>query len=133
MALPDIQSPAGLQFGGPEGGGTPEAEDVEVSLESLGQWQLAWRRFKLHRLATVGLVIFGFMVALAILGPIIDPYDPLFIPNAHQPGGRRAVAGPPVRHRRCRPGRAVDGHQRRPDLGCDRGLLDADRGRASGS
>ena len=65
----------------------PATEDVEVSLESLGQWQLAWRRFKLHKLAMVGLAIFVFMIALAILGPIIDPYNPLFIPNAKHPGG----------------------------------------------
>jgi peptide/nickel transport system permease protein/oligopeptide transport system permease protein len=65
----------------------PPVEDVEVSLESLGQWQLAWRRFKLHRLAMIGLAIFAFMIILAILGPIIDPYDPLKIPNAHRPGG----------------------------------------------
>ena len=87
MGLPDMQGPTGLPPGGPVGGATPEAEDVEVALESLGQWQLAWRRFKLHKLATVGLVIFGFMVAMAILGPILDPFDPIFIPNAHRPGG----------------------------------------------
>jgi len=87
MGFPDMQSPTGLQFGGPAGGATPDAEDVEVALESLGQWQLAWRRFKRHKLATVGLVIFGFMVVMAILGPILDPFDPIFIPNAHRPGG----------------------------------------------
>jgi peptide/nickel transport system permease protein/oligopeptide transport system permease protein len=87
MAFPDMQSPAALQLGGPSGGGGPDVDDVEVALESLSQWQLAWRRFKLHRLAAVGLVIFGFMVAMAILGPIIDPYNPIFIPNAHHPGG----------------------------------------------
>jgi peptide/nickel transport system permease protein len=87
MALPDIQGAAGLPRGGLGGGSAPEVEDVEVALESLGQWQLAWRRFKLHRLATIGLVIFGFMVGMAILGPIIDPYNPLFIPNAKVPGG----------------------------------------------
>ncbi|HEY7935533.1 MAG TPA: ABC transporter permease [Candidatus Limnocylindrales bacterium] len=85
MALPDMQSPSALQLGGPgDGAGT---EDVEVALESLSQWQLAWRRFKLHRLAAVGLCIFGFMVLMAIFGPILDPYDPIFIPNAHVPGG----------------------------------------------
>jgi ABC-type dipeptide/oligopeptide/nickel transport system permease subunit len=51
--------------------------DYEVSLESLNQWQLAWRRFKRHRLALVGAVIFGFMIVLAIIGPIIWPYNPL--------------------------------------------------------
>jgi peptide/nickel transport system permease protein len=87
MTLPDMQSPTALQLGGPAGGPQPEGEDVEVALESLSQWQLAWRRFKLHRLATVGLIIFGFMLAMAILGPILDPYNPLFIPNARHPGG----------------------------------------------
>jgi peptide/nickel transport system permease protein/oligopeptide transport system permease protein len=85
MALPDMQSPTALQLGGPGGGAG--SEDVEVALESLSQWQLAWRRFKLHRLATVGLIIFGVMVFIAIFGPIIDPYNPIFIPNAHRPGG----------------------------------------------
>jgi peptide/nickel transport system permease protein len=87
MALSDMQSPAALQLGGPGGGAGPDADDVEVALESLSQWQLAWRRFKLHRLATVGLIIFGFMVFVAIFGPILDPYNPIFIPNAHRPGG----------------------------------------------
>ena len=31
--------------------------DYEVSLESLSQWQLAWRKFRKHRLAIVGLGI----------------------------------------------------------------------------
>jgi ABC-type dipeptide/oligopeptide/nickel transport system permease subunit len=61
--------------------------DVEVALESLGQWQLAWRRFKKHRLALVGLAIFGFMVVVAILGPVVLPYNPLNIPGATYPGG----------------------------------------------
>ena len=61
--------------------------DVEVALESLGQWQLAWRRFKRHRMALIGLGIFAFMVVVAIVGPIILPYDPLNIPGAKLPGG----------------------------------------------
>ena len=73
--------------GGAAPSAPPATEDVEVSLESLGQWQLAWRRFKLHKLAMVGLAIFGFMILLAIFGPMIDPYDPLNIPNAKHPGG----------------------------------------------
>ncbi len=61
--------------------------DVEVALESLGQWQLAWRRFKKHKMALIGLAVFGFMVLMAILGPIVMPYNPLNIPNAQQYGG----------------------------------------------
>ena len=84
-------SGAGTQ--GEAGASAPEdlvaSADVEVALESLGQWQLAWRKFRRHRLALTGLAIFGFMVVVAIVGPILDPYDPLYIPGvdgAH-PGG----------------------------------------------
>jgi peptide/nickel transport system permease protein len=55
----------------------PGPADYEVALQSLNQWQLAWRRFRRHRLAMVGAVIFTLMVFLAIFGPIIWPYDPL--------------------------------------------------------
>jgi ABC-type dipeptide/oligopeptide/nickel transport system permease subunit len=55
----------------------PPSADFEVALESLNQWQLAWRRFKRHRMALVGTVTFGFMILLAIFGPIIWPYNPL--------------------------------------------------------
>jgi ABC-type dipeptide/oligopeptide/nickel transport system permease subunit len=65
----------------------PQEAEYEVALESLTQWQLAWRRFKKHKLALVGLAVFGFMVLVAIFGPIINPYDPLKIPNALEPGG----------------------------------------------
>jgi len=68
-------------------GSVDTGTDTEVSLESLSQWQLAWRRFKRHRLALIGLGIFGVMILVAILGPIIDPYDPLNIAGAKKPGG----------------------------------------------
>ena len=55
----------------------PGSADYEVALESLNQWQLAWRRFRRHRLAIIGMVIFAFMIWLAIFGPIIWPWDPL--------------------------------------------------------
>jgi peptide/nickel transport system permease protein len=58
--------------------------DYEVQLESLNQWQLAWRRFKKHRLAVVGSGIFLAMVALGIIGPIFLPYDPRSIPRVDQ-------------------------------------------------
>ena len=53
-----------------------EQEDVEVALESLSQWQLAWRRFRRHRLAMIGVVILTFMVLVAIFGPILQPLQP---------------------------------------------------------
>jgi ABC-type dipeptide/oligopeptide/nickel transport system permease subunit len=63
------------------------AGDYEVALEPLSQWQLAWRRFRRHRLALVGSVLFGLMLLLAIFGPIIWPYDPLDLERVTQPGG----------------------------------------------
>ncbi len=58
-----------------------DALDYEVQLESLNQWQLAWRRFKKHRLAVVGSSIFLGMVALAVIGPIFLPYDSKVLTN----------------------------------------------------
>ena len=49
--------------------------DFEVQLESLNQWQLAWRRFKKHRLAVLGSGIFLSIVVVAIVGPIFNPFD----------------------------------------------------------
>jgi len=44
--------------------------DYEVNLESLSQWQLAWRKFKTHRLALIGLGILLVLFAVAIVGSI---------------------------------------------------------------
>jgi peptide/nickel transport system permease protein len=74
------QTGAVVEAGGP-------AKDFEVSLESLNQRQLAWRRFKQNRLALIGSSIFLFMVAVAILGPILLPYDRLDITAVKKPGG----------------------------------------------
>lgn len=49
--------------------------DYEVALESLDQWQLAWRKFKHHRLALLGLVVLGVLAFAAIIGPIVMPFD----------------------------------------------------------
>lgn len=39
-------------------------------------WQLAWQRFRRHRLAMVGGGLALFLSAVAILAPLIAPYDP---------------------------------------------------------
>jgi len=62
-------------------------EDFEVSLKPLSQWQLAWRRFRRHRLALVGSVIVFIMIFLAVLGPVIWPYDRLDLRPITRPGG----------------------------------------------
>lgn len=58
----------------------PGSPDYEVSLVSLNQWQLAWRRFRKHRVALIGSGILLAIIAMAIVGPLIWPYDPLKIP-----------------------------------------------------
>jgi peptide/nickel transport system permease protein len=61
----------------PEG---PSA-DYEVQLESLNQWQLAWRKFRRHHLALAGLVILAVLIVAAIIGPILSPFVFNEIPN----------------------------------------------------
>lgn len=58
--------------------------DYEVRLESLNQWQLAWRKFKRHRLALIGLGIIAFMIATAIIGPVVMPFAFDSIPRPDQ-------------------------------------------------
>jgi peptide/nickel transport system permease protein len=61
-------------------GSSPSAEEVpgtdyDVSLESLSQWQIAWRKFRRHPLALVGTLMLLIMVVLAVVGPILLPFD----------------------------------------------------------
>jgi peptide/nickel transport system permease protein len=53
----------------------PANADYEVGLESLNQWQLAWRKFKKHRLALIGLGILIAFAIIAVVGPFIFPYS----------------------------------------------------------
>jgi peptide/nickel transport system permease protein len=55
--------------------------DYEITLQSLNQWQLAWRKFKKHRLAIVGLTILGVLISVAIVGPFIVPFEFNSIPK----------------------------------------------------
>ena len=58
-----------------------EGEDFEVNLVSLNQWQIAWRRFKRHRLAVFGTILFFSIIVIAIIGPFFFPYDFRVIPK----------------------------------------------------
>ncbi len=49
--------------------------DYEIGLESLSQYQLAWRKFRRHRLAMIGLGMLAFLILAALIGPILKPYD----------------------------------------------------------
>jgi len=84
MADPRAADTASEIAGGPGLGLTP---DYEVSLESLNQWQIAWRRFKRHKLAVFGGFLFVAMIVIAVVGPFIIPYVSTQIPKP-PPGGK---------------------------------------------
>jgi ABC-type dipeptide/oligopeptide/nickel transport system permease subunit len=54
--------------------------DFEVALVSLNQWQLAWRRFRRHKLAIFGAGLFLTMLGISVIGPFFFPYDPIYAP-----------------------------------------------------
>jgi ABC-type dipeptide/oligopeptide/nickel transport system permease subunit len=60
---------------------TTPAPDYDVGLVSLNQWQIAWRRFRRHRLAMFGTGMFFTIVAAAIVLPFFFPYDFYTIPT----------------------------------------------------
>lgn len=78
---PDLIAPL------PGDGPTLPTTDYEVALESLNQWQIAWKKFRRHRLALVGSVIFGVMIFLAVFGPVLWPYNRLDLKPVTQSGG----------------------------------------------
>jgi peptide/nickel transport system permease protein len=65
--------------------------DYDVQLESLNQRQLAWRRFKRHRMALLGSTMFLSMVVIGIVGPQILPFDK----NAYLPTNQVVNVGRP--------------------------------------
>src|SRR5262245_10353456 len=67
--------------------------DYEVGLQSLGQWQIAWRKFRKHRLAMVGLAMLTALVSVAIVGPIALPFNFNVVP---QPDVIVPVGRPPM-------------------------------------
>ena len=57
------------------------AEDYEVGLKSLNQFQLAWRKFRKHRLALIGLGIITTLILVAVIGPVLMPFSFTDIPQ----------------------------------------------------
>ncbi|MBT2581731.1 oligopeptide ABC transporter permease [Planococcus sp. ISL-109] len=53
---------------------TVQAE--KISKPSVSFWQDAWRSLKKNKGAIVSLVLFGFIVIMALIGPILSPYEP---------------------------------------------------------
>jgi peptide/nickel transport system permease protein len=56
---------------------TPRLGDEELlAVPEMGQWALAWRRLRRHRLGLLGLAMLIVILGLAYLAPVIAPYDP---------------------------------------------------------
>ncbi|QHJ70754.1 oligopeptide ABC transporter permease [Planococcus halotolerans] len=53
---------------------TQQAE--RISKPSVSFWQDAWRRLKKNKGAIFSLILFGLIVFMALLGPVISPYSP---------------------------------------------------------
>ncbi|XKE93805.1 ABC transporter permease [Metaplanococcus flavidus] len=53
---------------------TQQAE--RISKPSVSFWQDAWRRLKKNKGAIFSIILFGLIVIMALLGPIISPYSP---------------------------------------------------------
>ena len=70
--------------------------DYDVQLESLNQRQLAWRRFKRHRMALLGSSMFLTMVLIGIVGPVLLPFDKFALVPIDQivPNGRPPMIYP---------------------------------------
>ena len=71
-------------------------EDYEVGLKSLNQWQLAWRKFRNHKLAIIGLGLIFMLVLIATIGPVLLPFSFTDIPKPDEivSAGR----GPSIAH-----------------------------------
>ena len=77
--MTDVAQPGAQHATGPAEGGT--ADDYEVGLRSLNQWQLAWRKFRKHRLALVGLFLMIGLVVVGVVGPVVMPFSFTDIPQ----------------------------------------------------
>lgn len=52
--------------------------------EGISEWQVGMRRFKKNNRGMFGLVILGFLYSVALLAPLISPYDPISQENVLQ-------------------------------------------------
>lgn len=53
----------------------PITEETFLQEEAVGQWRMAWRRLRRHRLAMIGAVLLAFFAAISILAPLLAPYE----------------------------------------------------------
>src|SRR5437867_4886335 len=70
-------------------GGRPE--DELLAAGEIGQWGLAWRRLRRHRLGLAGLVMLVVLFGLSYAAPLIAPYSPIEIDLFDQFGASSAA------------------------------------------
>lgn len=72
---------------------TPSAEQIPAAVQTF--WQAAWRRFRRHRFAAVGGVVFGLLIALAIVYPQVAGRgsQSVSLRSVFQPPSRRHIFG----------------------------------------
>ncbi|TAK24294.1 MAG: ABC transporter permease [Chloroflexota bacterium] len=67
--------------------------DEVLDIPEMGQWALAWRRLRRHRLGLIGLVMLVVIFGLSYASPIVAPYSPTDIDLMDQ-FGTPSVAHP---------------------------------------
>lgn len=51
-----------------------EAGEFELSKKEYSYWKSVWRRFRRHKMATVGLIALALIVTFSIVTPLVSPY-----------------------------------------------------------
>ena len=74
---------------------TNETVFVEENAPSDSQWRIAFRHFRKSKIALIGLIVLVFMYLLAIIAPLIAPYDPIAqaVSNSFQAPGMQHWLG----------------------------------------
>jgi len=62
------------------------------ALQRRGEFRVFWRTFTRNRLAVCAGIVVGILVVLAVMAPLLAPWDP------HKPDTRRILAGPSASH-----------------------------------
>jgi|SRR5579859_2231199 len=65
-----------LQTQAVEPGGAADYADSDVAVQQLTQLELAWRRFRHHRIALVGATMLGIIILMAIFAPFLTRVAP---------------------------------------------------------
>jgi peptide/nickel transport system permease protein len=73
-------------------------QEHTTTQKPVGQWTLVWRRLRRHKLAMVGLAVFGIIVLFSLLAPIVSPYpyEEINLRNAYASLLSPGIEGTPV-------------------------------------